>query len=188
VIAEAALIVVVAGVAGSGKTTVGATLAERLHAEFADADTFHPAANVAKMRAGQPLTDADREPWLRAIGDWMDERIAAGQRAVITCSALRRGYRDRLLLGRPAARMVFLALRPQVAAARLAGRPGHFFPGRLLDSQFAMLEPPDPAERVLVVDADQPLDVLIASIAAGLRQPGGRNVTGDTRPARPEAP
>jgi carbohydrate kinase (thermoresistant glucokinase family) len=182
------VIVVVAGVAGSGKSTVGAALARRLHAEFADGDAFHPPANVAKMSAGQPLTDADREPWLRAIEDWMDERIAASQQAVIACSALRRGYRDRLLASRPDARMVFLAVRPQVAAARLAGRPGHFFPGRLEDSQFATLEPPDPAERVLVVDADQPLDVLVAGIAAGLRRPGGRNVTGETRPARPEAP
>jgi carbohydrate kinase (thermoresistant glucokinase family) len=182
------VIVVVAGVAGSGKSTAGAALARRLHAEFADGDAFHPLANVAKMRAGEPLTDADREPWLRAIEDWMDERIAARRQGVIACSALRRAYRDRLLRGRPDARMVFLALSPQVAAARLAGRPAHFFPTRLLDSQFATLEPPDPAERVLVMHADQPLDVLVAGIAADLRTPSGRNVTEDTRPARPEAP
>ncbi len=102
------MILIVAGVAGSGKTTVGALLAGRLRWRFADADTFHPEANVTKMRAGIPLTDADREPWLRAITDWMDERIAAGQSAVVTCSALKRVYRDRLLVGRPAATMVFL--------------------------------------------------------------------------------
>jgi gluconokinase len=177
----------VAGVAGSGKTTVGVALARRLHVRFADADTFHPPANVAKMRAGQPLTDADRAAWLRAIGDWMDERIAAGGRAVITCSALRRAYRDRLLDARPAVRMVFLAIGPRTAAARVTGRPGHFFPARLLDSQFATLEPPGPAERVLVLDASQPVDVLVAGIAAGLRRPGGRTVAEGTGPARPEA-
>ena len=182
------MIVVVAGVAGSGKSTAGAALARRLHAEFTDGDAFHPAANVAKMRAGEPLTDADREPWLRAIEDWMDERIAADLRGVIACSALRRAYRDRLLAGRPAARMVFLEVSPQVAAARLVGRPAHFFPERLLDSQFATLEPPDPAERVLVVDAGQPLDILVTGIAAGLRRGGGRNVAGEPGPARPEAP
>lgn len=175
-----------AGVAGSGKSTAGTALASRLHAEFADGDAFHPQANVAKMHAGVALTDADREPWLRAIGDWMDARITAGQQGVIACSALRRAYRDRLLGGRPAARMVFLAVSPRVAAARLAGRPGHFFPERLLGSQFATLEPPGTRERVLVVDADQPLAVLVSSITAGLARPGGRSVAGETRPAGPE--
>jgi gluconokinase len=168
-----AVIVVVAGVAGSGKSTVGAALARRLHTEFADGDAFHPAANVAKMRAGQPLTDADREPWLRAIEGWMDERIAAGRPGVIACSALHRAYRDRLLDGRPAARMVFLSITPQVADARLDHRLDHFFPERLLDSQFATLEPPDPAEHVLVVNADQPVDAMVTEIIAGLRRPGG---------------
>jgi gluconokinase len=167
------VIVVVAGVSGSGKSTVGAALARHMHAEFADGDAFHPAANVAKMRAGQPLTDADREPWLRAIEAWMDERIADGLQGVIACSALHRAYRDRLLDGRPAARMVFLAITPQVAAQRVAHRPAHFFPARLLDSQFATLEPPEPDERVLVVDASQPVDVLVTGIAAGLRRAGG---------------
>jgi carbohydrate kinase (thermoresistant glucokinase family) len=181
------VIVVVAGVAGSGKSTVGAALAQGLHEEFADGDAFHPPANVAKMHAGVPLTDADREPWLRAIGDWMDERIAAGRQGVIACSALRRAYRDRLLGGRPAARMVFLAVSPRVAAARLATLTGPFFPQRLLARQFAALAPPGPDARVLVVDADQPLAVLVTSIEAGLRRPAGRNVAGETRPARPEA-
>ena len=164
---------VVMGVAGAGKTTVGLALAAELHVPFVDGDDLHPAANVRKMAAGTPLTDADREPWLRAIEDWMDERIAAGLRGVIACSALHRAYRDRLLDGRPAARMVFLAITPQVAAERVAHRPAHFFPARLLDSQFATLEPPDPAERVLVMDASQPVDVLVTGIAAGLRRAGG---------------
>jgi gluconokinase len=102
------VILIVAGVAGSGKTTVGALLAGRLRWRFADADTFHSEANVAKMRAGIPLTDEDRQPWLRAVTAWMDERIADGQSGVITCSALKRAYRAELLDGRPAATMVFL--------------------------------------------------------------------------------
>src|SRR5215475_6902645 len=102
-----AVILIVAGVAGSGKTTVGALVAGRLRWRFADADTFHPEANVAKMRAGIPLTDADRAPWLRAICEWMDREIADGNSAVVTCSALKRAYREELLAGR-AATMVFL--------------------------------------------------------------------------------
>jgi gluconokinase len=100
------MIVIVAGVSGSGKTTVGSMLAGRLGWRFADADAFHPAANIAKMRAGLPLTDADRRPWLRAIGAWMDERTEAGESAVVTCSALKRAYRDALLDGQ------FAALEP----------------------------------------------------------------------------
>src|SRR5258708_13446140 len=104
----AEMIVLVGGVAGSGKTTVGAALAGRLHWPFADADAFHPAANIAKMRSGVPLTDSDREPWLAAITAWMDERIAAGEPAVAGCSALKRTFRGQLLAGRPAAWLAFL--------------------------------------------------------------------------------
>ena len=148
------MILIVAGVAGSGKTTVGALLAGRLRWRFADADTFHPEANVAKMRAGIPLTDADRQPWLHAITAWMDERIAAGQSGVITCSALKRTYRDELLTGRPTATMVFLQVSRAVLERRLLSRPGHFFPQKLLDSQLNALEPPAPDERVLTVLAE----------------------------------
>ena len=98
------MIVIVAGVSGSGKTTVGAMLAGRLGWRFADADDFHPAANIQRMRSGIPLTDADRWPWLRALEAWMDERIAKGESAVLCCSALKRSYRDMLLGGRPDAR------------------------------------------------------------------------------------
>jgi len=151
------VIVIVAGVSGSGKTTVGALLADRLGWQFADADDFHPAANVTKMRAGIPLTDADRGPWLRAIAAWMDERIAHGEDAVVGCSALKRSYRDLLLNGRPAARMIFLAPDREVLARRLAARHGHFFPEQLLGTQLDALEPPGPDERVLtVVPADDP--------------------------------
>ena len=145
------MIVIVAGVSGSGKTTVGALLAGRLGWRFADADDFHPAANVEKMRAGIPLTDDDRWPWLRAIAAWMDERIARGEYAVVACSALKRSYRDLLLGGRPEARMVFLAPDREVLARRLAARHGHFFPEQLLGTQFAALEPPEPDEHVLTL-------------------------------------
>jgi gluconokinase len=160
------VIVIVAGVSGSGKTTVGILLADRLGWRFADADDFHPAANVAKMRAGIPLTDADREPWLRAIAAWMDERIARGEDAVVGCSALKRSYRDLLLAGRPEARMIFLAPDREVLARRLAGRHGHFFPEQLLGTQLDDLEPPGPDERVLtVVPADDPATTVTQIIA-----------------------
>ena len=148
------MILIVAGVSGSGKTTVGALLAGRLRWRFADADTFHPEANLAKMREGMPLTDADREPWLRAITAWMDERLAAGESGVITCSALKRVYRDRLLIGRPAT-MVFLEASAAVLEERLRTRPGHFFPERLLNSQLSTLELPDSDEKQVHVVTSQ---------------------------------
>ncbi len=145
------MIVILAGVSGSGKTTVGSLLAERLGWPFADGDSFHSAASVAKMRTGQPLTDEDRRPWLDAIAAWMDVRIAAGQSAVVACSALKRAYRAVLLDGRPAARMVFLQVSRGQDADRLTSRHGHFFPPKLLDSQFAALEMPQDSERIVVL-------------------------------------
>jgi gluconokinase len=161
------MILIVAGVSGSGKTTVGALLAGRLGWRFADADAFHQAANIAKMRAGIPLTDQDRWPWLRAIGAWMDERIAAGEPAVVTCSALKRAYRDMLLGGRPEARMIFLSVPRDEADRRLTARHGHFFPERLLSTQFDALEPPSADEpRVTVVPSEgDPADTAAAIIA-----------------------
>jgi gluconokinase len=160
------MIVLVAGVSGSGKTTVGTLLAARLGWPFADGDSFHPAANVAKMRAGHPLTDADRLPWLAAIGAWMDERIAAGQSAVLACSALKSTYRAALLDGRPAARMVFLQLSRDQVAERLRARHGHFFPAKLLDSQFAALEKPQDLKRMVVVPAaGEPASVVAETMA-----------------------
>jgi gluconokinase len=145
------VILIVAGVSGSGKTTVGATLAGRLGWPFADADSFHPPENIEKMHAGIPLTDTDRWPWLRAIAAWMDERLAAGESAVITCSALRRSYRDLLLGGRPRAWVVFLAVDRADLARRLATRAGHFFPAQLLDSQLSEVELPGPDEQAIVL-------------------------------------
>jgi gluconokinase len=158
------MIVLVGGVAGSGKTTVGAMLADLLHWPFTDADAFHPAANIAKMASGIPLTDADREPWLDAITAFMDQRIAAGESAVAGCSALRQGYRDRLLAGRPAARMIFLEISRELAHERLTARHGHFFTAALMDSQFAELEPPRETRQVLVLDGATAPDRLVAEI------------------------
>jgi gluconokinase len=180
------MILIVAGVSGSGKTTVGAILAGRLGWRFADADEFHPAANVEKMRAGVPLTDDDRRPWLRAIGAWMDERVARDESAVVTCSAIKRSYRDMLLRGRPQARMVFLAADRQVLARRLAARHGHFFPQQLLGTQLADLELPQPDEHVItIVPADDPADTvtsIIAVLFAGEQRPGEVASTGTAIP------
>ena len=159
-------ILIVAGVAGSGKTTMGAMLAGRLGWPFADADDFHPAANVEKMRAGIPLTDEDRWPWLRAIAAWTDERIAAGESAVLGCSALKRSYRDVLLGGRPQARMIFLDVAPEELARRLAARYGHFFPEKLLGTQLDALDPPQPDENVITVNpVGSPADTVTSIIA-----------------------
>lgn len=165
------MIVIVAGVAGSGKTTIGTRLASRLGWRFADADGFHPAANVAKMHAGVPLTDEDRVPWLHAIGAWMDDLIAAGRSGVATCSALKRAYRDELLSGRPVVTMVFLEVSRDVLVRRLDTRLGHFFPEDLLDSQLQTLEQPAPDERVLTVPADGDVAHTMAEISARLRLP-----------------
>jgi gluconokinase len=158
------MIVVVAGVAGSGKTTVGKLLAARLGWQFADADSFHPAANVAKMRAGIPLTDADRRPWLAAIGAWIDQRLAAGLPAVVTCSALKRAYRDALLAGRDQVAWVFLVITEAQDEERVSVRRGHFFPERLVASQFAELEPPASDERVVKIAAGPPAAQLVGEI------------------------
>jgi len=171
------MILIVAGVSGSGKTTVGAMLAGRLGWRFADADDFHPAANIEKMRAGIPLTDADRWPWLEALAAWMDERIAQGKSAVIACSALKRAYRDVLLGDRPDVRMVFLEVGREELARRLAARQGHFFPEKLLGTQLDALDPPQPDEHVIsVADAGDPADT-VASIIAVL-WPGEGAVSG----------
>jgi gluconokinase len=145
------VILIIAGPSGSGKTTVGTLLAARLHWPFADADSFHTAANIEKMRRDQPLTDADRWPWLHAIGAWADEENAAGKSAVLTCSALRRAYRAVLLDGRPEVRMVYLLADRAALSQRLTGRHGHFFPPELLDSQLADQELPHDETDVLVV-------------------------------------
>jgi gluconokinase len=145
------MIVVLSGVAGAGKSAVGEVLAARLGWIYEDTDALHTLADIAKMRSGVPLTDADRWPWLESVAAWIDERIAAGEPAVVACSALKRSYREYLYRGRPAVQMVILLADPATLAARLATRRGHFFPARLLQSQLADLEMPDDAERTFVV-------------------------------------
>lgn len=147
-------VLLVCGVSGSGKTTIGTLLAERLGWQYAEADSFHPAANVAKMAAGHPLDDTDREPWLAAIGAFIDETTAAGRPAVVTCSALKRAYRDQLRAGRPNVRLVFLDVPFDVVSDRLRARHGHFFPADLLASQYRDLEAPGPDEHVLHIAVD----------------------------------
>jgi gluconokinase len=150
------MMLIVAGVAGSGKTTVGKLIASKLAWGFADGDEFHSAANIAKMRSGTPLTDSDRFPWLAAIGAWMDDEMAEGKSAVVACSGLARRYRDALLRGRTDVRIVFIEVSREEAVRRLHSRHGHFFGERMVASQFAELEPPGPGEGTLVVPSDQP--------------------------------
>ena len=138
--------VVVMGVSGSGKTTVAERLAERLDWEFAEGDDFHPRANVEKMAAGHPLDDADRRPWLRTIGGWIDQREAAGRSVVVTCSALKRSYRDLLREGRPSVWFAHVTADAEVLRDRLRERTGHYMPASLLESQLATLEPLQPDE------------------------------------------
>jgi len=148
------------GVSGAGKSTVGPLLAARLDVPFADADAFHPPANIAKMSRGEPLTDADRWPWLDAIGAWLDARQAAGEGGVVTCSALKRIYRQRLLGARPRVRLVFLQGDPALIAARQAARAGHFMPASLMASQFATLEPPGPEENPIILSVEPPPEAI----------------------------
>lgn len=164
------LIVVVTGVAGSGKTTIGTALARRLGWPFADADTFHSPENIAKMHAGTPLTDADRGPWLAAIAAWIAERSAAGTGGVVTCSALKRRYRDVLRDGRDDVCFASLTAPRDVLAARMAHRRGHFMPASLLDSQLAALEPLQPGEPGSSIDASTTPDAAVTEIVALVEQ------------------
>lgn len=157
--------IVVMGVSGSGKSTVGAALAQRLRVPFGDADDFHPAANIAKMTAGQALNDEDRRPWLAAIGNWLTDHPDGG---VVTCSALKRDYRDQLRQHCRDVEFVHLYGDREVVARRQATRPGHFMPASLLDSQFETLEQLEEDERGFVVDVDQPVDEIVEAALAGL--------------------
>jgi gluconokinase len=155
------------GVSGSGKTTLAVSLADTLGWEYLEGDDLHPAANVERMAHGIPLTDADRQPWLEAIGHWIDVRNAAGASAVISCSALRRSYRDVLRAGRPGVRFCHVTVDHDVLADRLGHRRGHFMPASLLASQLATLEPLEPDEPGVVVDGNgTPAAVLQAALAA----------------------
>ncbi|MBO0742377.1 MAG: gluconokinase [Hyphomicrobiaceae bacterium] len=139
------------GVAGSGKSTTGAALSKRLGWPFRDADTFHPPANIAKMSRGVPLNDDDRGPWLAAIAEWIDARCAAGKPGVVSCSALKRAYRSRIVGGKQSVRLVYLKGDMGLIDQRLQARKDHFMPASLLESQFAALEEPGADERPFVV-------------------------------------
>lgn len=170
--------IIVMGVSGSGKTTVGTQLAMRLRWEFQDADWFHPPENIEKMHAGVPLTDQDRAPWLRAIATWIDETRRAGRRGVVTCSALKRRYRDILMGGRPDVRLVYLKGDEPLIARRIAARDEHFMPASLLRSQYEALEEPGEDERPIVVSiAPRPPDI-VAEILARLKLARSASVSG----------
>jgi gluconokinase len=146
--------VVVMGVSGSGKTTLAKGIADRLHWRFQEGDDLHPRANVEKMSRGEPLTDEDRWPWLDAIGSWLDERARAGENAVVTCSALRRAYRDRLREGRPGVVFCHVTADADLIRRRVEERRGHYMPASLLPSQLATLEPLEPDEPGFAVSAE----------------------------------
>ncbi len=160
--------VVVMGVSGSGKSTVGAALAQRLRVPFADADDFHPPANIEKMSRGEPLDDDDRYPWLELIGAWLAERPDG---AVVACSALKRGYRDQLRRHAPGTEFLLLHGTRGVIERRQASRPGHFMPASLLTSQFQTLEPLQPDEYGVLVDVDQSVDAIVEGYLAGTTSP-----------------
>jgi carbohydrate kinase (thermoresistant glucokinase family) len=160
---------IVMGVSGSGKSTIGEALGARLGWRYEDGDSFHPPANVAKMSAGHPLTDEDRWPWLKAIAAEIERCRQAGEHVIIACSALKKAYRDILVHGRDDIRMVFLNGSHDLVADRLGQRAGHFMPPGLLDSQFATLEPPSAAERPITVSIEAPVEVIVDRILQQLQ-------------------
>jgi gluconokinase len=158
-------VIIVMGVSGAGKTTIGRQLAEALGWEFLDGDAFHPPENVAKMARGEPLTDADRAPWLDRLHDLIAQRLADSEPAVLAASALKRAYRQRLLVDHPAVALVYLQGDHDLIDRRLNRRKGHYMPAALLQSQFAALEPPVEA---VTVDIGQPPAALVQQIRLAL--------------------
>ncbi len=148
------------GVSGSGKSTVGAALAQRLGIPFADADTLHPAANIAKMSAGTPLDDDDRRPWLAAVGQWLADHDSG----VMSCSALKRRYRDQLRSYRTTVAFLHLTGSPETIGGRQAARPGHFMPSSLVRSQFQALEPLGPDEHGVAIDVGHSVDDVVETV------------------------
>lgn len=174
---------IVMGVSGSGKSTIGSKLADHLNWRYEDGDKFHPKANVAKMSAGHPLSDDDRWPWLRAIAEEIDRVCNAGQHAVIACSALKRAYRDILVHGRTDVRIIFLNGSQTLIAGRLAQRKHHFMPSELLTSQFKTLEPPDASENPVTVALDASVEDIVEDIVNQLKL--GAADDGTNRRTRP---
>jgi gluconokinase len=173
---------IVMGVAGSGKTTVGRALASRLGCSFYDGDDFHPPANIAKMARREPLTDEDRIPWLDALRAQIEKTLHAGESLVVACSALRESYRKRLLPHDPCAarRTLFLYLKitPELAETRVAARQDHFMPAVLVDSQFQVLE--EPGEDAITLDASKPEEELVSDALVDFRKIQGRPSDGSS--------
>lgn len=163
------MILVVMGVSGSGKTTIGTQLALTLRWEFEDADWFHPTRNIDKMHAGIPLTDEDRAPWLIAIADFIDQARVAGRCAVVTCSALKRRYRNVIIGNRPDVRLIYLKGDMELIGRRISTRHEHFMPASLLQSQFDALEEPGPDENPLVVSVEPRPREIVAHILEALK-------------------
>jgi gluconokinase/shikimate kinase len=162
------VVLVVMGVSGCGKTTVAAVLAGRLGWPFEEGDALHPASNIEKMKAGHPLTDDDRAPWLEKVAEWVEERLDAAGDGLITCSALKRSYRNLINRRGSGVRFVYLAGSRETIAARLTARHGHFMPPSLLDSQFADLEEPTAAEPAIRIDVGPPPGAIAQTIIATL--------------------
>ena len=173
--------VVVMGVSGSGKTTVARAIAEATGFDFAEADSFHSPQSIAKMEAGTALTDEDRWPWLRALSTWMREQAEVGTSTVITCSALRRSYRDLLRDGPPSVDFLHLAGPAEVIRERMSDREGHFMPASLLQSQIDTLEALEADESGIVLDLRHPPERIVAEAVAWLG-------ADDARPASPTLP
>jgi gluconokinase len=159
-------IIVVMGVSGCGKSTVGRQLATALALSFLEGDDFHPPANVERMAAGIPLTDADREGWLNTLADRMAQAVAKGDGLVLSCSALKRSYRDVLRRGAAHLRFVYLYGDAEVLARRMALRTKHYMPPSLLSSQLATLEPPSADEHPMVFDLQLPTEVVVAAVVS----------------------
>jgi gluconokinase len=178
-------VVIVMGVSGSGKSTIGSLLAGRLRWEFEDGDWFHPPANVDKMHRGIPLTDDDRDPWLRSIRAWIDATQAAGGHGVLACSALKRRYRDVLIGDRAAVRLVYLKGSEALIARRIATRHEHFMPPSLLHSQLAALEEPGPDENPIVISVEPRPSEIVGQILSSLNAGEGAGPAPSTsrRPA-----
>jgi gluconokinase len=180
------VIAVVMGVSGSGKTTVSALLAAALGCQFQEGDDLHPAENVEKMQSGTPLTDADRLPWLRKIAEEIDAWRARHESGVLTCSALKRSYRDIIIDGRSDVTLVYVKRSYDIIHRRMAARHGHFMPVALLDSQFATLQEPTPDEHPIIVDVGSRPAEIAAEIVHQLEELHG-NDSGIESPSRPMA-